>query len=174
MAMILPFPATAAWPERTAALAPAERGVLRALRLWVAAFRCGADPRPELAVAAEALGAPADAALSVDALLAVAARTARRPLDLRCPDCPALSGDEARLLHACALAQRGEPEEAEGALRPLLTEIGASFAVGPLEGLGALLSTAGRRLPLRRAPAAAEADARNRLEAWAPPAGPRH
>jgi hypothetical protein len=174
MAVILPFPATAPWPEGAAALTPVERGVLRALRLWVAAFRRGADPRPELAAAVQALGAPADAALSVDALLAVAARTARRPLDLHCPDCPALSGDEARLLHACALAQRGESEEAEGALRPLLTDVGATFAVGPLEGLGALLAAAGRRLPLRRAPATAEADARSRIEAWAPPAGPLH
>lgn len=174
MAVILPFPAAAPWPGETAALAPVERGVLRALRLWVAAFRRGADPRPELAAAAAAFGAPADVALSVDALLAVAARSARRPLDVRCPNCPALSADEASLLHAAALAQRGEAEAAEDALRPLLTDIGASFAFGPLEGLGALLAVVGLRLPLRRAPAAAGAEARNRIEAWAPPAGPLH
>jgi hypothetical protein len=175
MALILPFPtASAPWPDAASALTPVERTVLRALRLWVAAFRRGADPRPDVLAAMAEGGASGDAALSVDALLAVAARTARRPLDLRCPACPRLSDDEATLLHAAALAQRGDTEGAESALRPLLSDAGASFAVGPLEGLGTLLGAARQRLPLRLPPTAAEANARSRIEAWAPPAGPLH
>ena len=99
---------------------------------------------------------------------------AGRPFDLRCPACPRLSDDEATLLHAAALAQRGDTEGAESALRPLLSDAGASFAVGPLEGLGTLLGAARQRLPLRFPPTAAEANARSRIEAWAPPAGPLH
>lgn len=176
MAIILPFPPLSPpWPENASDLAPIERTVLLALRLWAAAFRRGEDPMPDLFAAMAERGAPRDAALSVDALLAVAARTARRPLDLRCPSCPGLSDDEARLLRAGALAQRGDPDAAEGALRPLLSDAGASFALGPLEGLGALLAAAGRRLPLRRPPpVTAEADARALIEGWAPPAGPIH
>ena len=170
MAVILPFPnAAASWPSEAASLPPAERLVLGGLRRWVAAFRRGADPRPELAMVMEEAGGPRRAAVSVDALLCVAARSARRLLDVRCPACPAVSLDEARLLHAARLAQRGEPEEAEAALRPLLTDAGASFAVGPLEGLGELLAGAGLRLRSRRLPDEHVDGAHSGFEAWAPP-----
>lgn len=173
MGQILAF-APLPYPAETAGLAPAERAVLLALRLWVAAFRYGADPGPDLLAAMATHGAPPDAALSVDALLAIAARTARRPLDLRCPACLELSVDEARLLHAATLAQRGEGTTAEEALRALLTDAGACFALGPLEGLGELFAATGLRLRPRRPPGAVDRDAPDGIEAWAPPLGPQH
>lgn len=173
MAVILPFPMALPWPERTTDLSASERLVLHACRDWLVAVRADADPAAALRPPLAMHGIP-DAALSVDALLGVVARAARRPIDLRCPRCEKLSEDEARLLHAAALAQRGQPEMAEDILRALLTDVGASFALGPLSGLGVLLGTAGLRLRARRLPEASGGTTAERFEAWSPPDGPLH
>jgi hypothetical protein len=96
--------------------------------------RQGEDPLPNLCEIMRAADAH-DAAFSVDQLMAVVARTARRPVAIHCPRCPYLSIDEKHLLHAANLPQSGKSELAE---RALLSAHGAEFALGPLEGLGEL------------------------------------
>jgi hypothetical protein len=138
----------ATYPDRAAELDRSECVLLIALRWWVEAYRTSEDPVPRLTQGLDIAGAP-DAALSIDALMRTVARTARRPIDIHCPRCPGVSGDEAQLLHAVSLIQAGESAQAERMLcRELLSSNGASFALGPLEGLGEVFASA--HLILRR------------------------
>ena len=151
MGRILPFTPRIlhTYPVAAEALDRAEGVVLTGMRKWVAELKRGADPMRRLRQDMAGLGAP-DAALSLDQFLHIVARTARRPVDMRCPRCPRLSEDEQRLLHAAALAQAGESGRAERTLRcGLLSPPGAEFALGPLEGLGELLLGIGLALPRR-------------------------
>jgi hypothetical protein len=110
-----------------------------------------------------------DAAVYVDRLIAVIARTARRTVAIRCQRCPYLSDDESHLLHAESLAQAGESELAEAVPRTALLSLrGAEFALGPLEDLGRLFADAGffSRRPSR---ACVDAANQNTVEAWLPP-----
>ena len=92
----------------------------------------------------------------------------RRPITIHCPLCSTVSEDEKHLLHAASLAQAGPGDTAERALRTtLLSAQGAEFALGTLEGLGALFAQAGllfrRRLAALRGPGQMDS-----IEAWAP------
>ena len=85
-----------------------------------------------------------DAAFTVDALMAIIARTGRQPIDIHCPRCPHVSGDERLLLHAASLTQAGHSHLAEKALcTALLSAQGAEFALSPLQGLGKLFADTG-------------------------------
>jgi hypothetical protein len=131
------------YPTTATALDAAEGLLLGAIRWWASAFRRAEDPLPHLLDVMDAAGVE-EAALSVDGLMAVLARTARRPVDIHCPRCPDLSEDERRLLHAASLTQANEAALAERVLRTaLLTAQGAECALVPLEGLGRILATAG-------------------------------
>jgi len=124
--------------------------MLLSMRWWVTCHQKGDDPRARLSQGLGRAGAP-DAEYSIDGLMTVVSRTAQRRVDIRCPHCPSLSDDEATLLHAARLAQEGRPDLAERYLRlHLLTDAGAAFAIGPLEGLGLLFAQAGLRLGRRR------------------------
>jgi hypothetical protein len=153
------------YPTMATALDVAERLLLVAIRWWVAAFRRAEDPLPQLSADMAAAGVD-DAALSVDALMAVLARTARRTIDIHCPRCPSLTEDEQRLLHATSLAQTGNAELAERVLlTALLTAQGAELALMPIEGLGHVFAMAGLFFR-RRQPALDDCS----VEGWAPPA----
>jgi hypothetical protein len=104
------------YPTATEALDPAGSVLLLGLRWWGADMKQGHDPLVRLRQATDIAGAP-DAAYSVDYLMGVVLRTARRPIQIGCPRCPRLSRDEQRLIHAAGLAQAGETSQAEGALR---------------------------------------------------------
>jgi hypothetical protein len=148
MGRIMPFAPRIlrGYPATTDALDEPELLLLLGLRCWVSDLRAAVDPLPRLHEAMAAVGAP-DAAASLDMLMRVVARTARRPLGIGCPHCPRLAPDEQRLLHAARLAQGREAWLAEEALRTgLLSDVGAEFALGPLQGLGELLAAAGFRL----------------------------
>src|SRR5262249_15997070 len=95
-------------------------------------------------------------------------RAVRRPIAVHCPLCGAVSDDEKHLLHAASLVQSGPSELAERALRTaLLSAPGAEFALGPLEGLGALFAAAGL-LFRRRLGAGQGANHGDVVEAWMP------
>ncbi|MGE0223139.1 MAG: hypothetical protein AB7S57_07750 [Acetobacteraceae bacterium] len=131
------------YPSASADLAKPECVFLIACRWWVVAYREQIDPLPRLCNGLALAGAP-DAAFSVDALMAIVARTGQHTTDIRCPRCPGLSDDERHLLHAARLTQTGRFDLAERSLSArLLTADGARFAVGPLEGLGVLFAEAG-------------------------------
>lgn len=127
----------------TASLIKAESLMLLSMRWWVRCHTQQECPMERLIQGMRRGGAP-DAAHSVNGLMWIVARTGQRPVDIRCPRCPTLSDDEATLLHAAWLAQEARSDLAERVLRShLLTDTGAVFAIGPLEGLGNLFLRAG-------------------------------
>jgi hypothetical protein len=141
----LPLP-TRSDPATVTGLNRAECVLLVAIRWWVAATREAEDPLPRLRQGLVIAGVP-DAVPAVDALMTVIARTARRPLVIHCPRCPAVSEDEAHLLHAVSLGQQDDPRLIERALRnALLSAQGADFALGPLEGIALLFAQANLHL----------------------------
>jgi hypothetical protein len=168
MGQLIGFPVvTAAYPSTAARLERPECVLLAAIRWWVMDRAQGADPLPRLCRLMDAVGA-LDAAFSIDRLMVVVARAVRRPIEVHCPLCSAVSEDEKHLLHAASLAQSGPSGIAERALRTaLLSALGAEFALGPLEGLGDLFAQAGL-LFRRRLGAPCGPEHAQRIEAWAP------
>ena len=168
MGQLIEFPVvTAAYPSVVAKLERPECVLLAANRWWVTDHLRGSDPLPRLCRSMQTVGAH-DAAFSIDQLMSVVARAVRRPITIHCPLCSTVSEDEKHLLHAASLAQAGPGDTAERALRTtLLSAQGAEFALGTLEGLGALFAQAGllfrRRLAALRGPGQMDS-----IEAWAP------
>lgn len=161
------------YPTAVAALDEPETVLLLGLRCWVAALRRPEEPLPALEEAMAGAGAPG-AAAPLDMLLRVVACTTRRPVGIGCPRCLRLAPDEQRLLHAARLAQEGEARLAEEVLRDgLLSATGASFALGPLEGLGHCLADAGLLLCPRTLTGLAEVTA-DGVMAWVPPSATLH
>jgi hypothetical protein len=159
----------AGYPVNSAALDPAI--LLIAIRWWVDSYRRDEDPMPRLCQELEAAGT-CDAAFSVDALMAIIARTVRQPIAIHCPRCPHVSGDERHLLHTASLAQDGNGHRAGKALcTALLSAQGAEFALGPLQGLGELFAEAGLFFRQRRSPVTAQAPA-TAVEPWRPSGPP--
>jgi hypothetical protein len=160
------------YPDTTTALEPAECVLLIAIRWWVEAFRRDEDPLPRLQHGLEIAGAR-EAAFSVDAVMAIVARTVRRPASIHCPRCRNLSDDEKHLLHAASLVQAGDSDLAEKTLRrALLSALGAEFALGPLQGLGELLAGA-KILLCRRKPPAEACPPADTMQSWDPYAPPQ-
>ena len=154
MGQAIPFaaPDRPAWPDRTAALDSAECTLLVSIRWWVVAFRDNAPAVPRLRRGLAFVGA-ADAALSVDSLMAIAAASNRHPLAIHWPRCTCLSDDELVFLHAASLVQHGDAARAGRVLAAtLLTDDGAAFACAPLAGLGTLFAGCGLRFSRRRPP----------------------
>jgi hypothetical protein len=176
MGQIIPLNAShPAYPAGTSDLEPAESVLLLAVRWWVADYREGEDPLPRLCEAMGRAGAH-DAAFSVDRLMQVVARSARRSVAIHCPRCPNLSDDEKHLLHAASLVQAGDGERAERALRTaLLSAQGAEIALAPLEGLSELFTEARLRFRRRRGPVVEDAQSAD-ITSWQPalPTGVLH
>lgn len=143
-----------AWPWSGATvedLPGPERLVLDGLRLWAEACRAGRPPLPRIRPPFVAEDAPGGAP-PLDLLLRGAA--AVRPLDFGDPLHPRVLPEEATVLLACALAQRGARREALATwLRWLSPPLAAYAAMSPAITLGAALRSAGLLLrhPLREA-----------------------
>jgi hypothetical protein len=151
MGQLIAFPSPPTpYPDLAADLDKGETILLLAIRWWGESFREGEDPIPCLLEGLETAGT-ADAAFSIDGLMSIVARIARRPVDIRCPRCPRLSDDEKHLLRAASLAQNGDRDMTEKVLRTtLLSPQAAEFAFGPLEGLGEIFAQARLFLSRRR------------------------
>ncbi len=163
------------YPDAAAELDTAECVFLVAIRWWVTDFRHSNDPLPRLSQALENAGAH-DAAFSIDQLMALIARSARRSIAIHHPRCPGLADDEKLLLQAASLAQADKPDRVEYVLRTTLVSAeGAEFARGPLEGLGALFAAARLRFRRRRSLLTHYSEPA-RVEPWQPHAtlGTRH
>lgn len=123
-----------------------ERLLLDAIRAWHAAARAGTPPLPaaQLVLVTEEAGI---AAPPLDALLRGA------PISAGCPLCPRVVPQEAALLLACALAQRGARSEALAAMLRLLPLRTAYIAMPAAIHLGCALRRAGLLLrnPIREA-----------------------
>jgi hypothetical protein len=168
MGQLIAFPSPPTpYPDLAADLDKGETILLVAIRWWGESFREGEDPIPCLLQGLETAGT-ADAAFSIDGLMSIVARVAKRPVDIRCPRCPRLSDDEKHLLRAACLAQTGNRNMAEKALRAtLLSPQAAEFALGPLEGLAEIFAKARLFLSPRRLPGDDQAMNDSR-ESWSP------
>lgn len=127
-------------------LPPQEKLMLDAIRAWYAAARTGTLPLPAAALVLTTEDAAA-AAPPLDALLRAA------PIAAGCPFCMRIAPQEAALLLACALAQRGARSEALAALLRLLSLQAAYAAMPAAIHLGCALRRAGLLLrhPIREA-----------------------
>ncbi len=149
-------------------LQPAERELVTALRVWVAAFTRQGDPLHaarahfEQRFNGEAGSAPStagriwgdprpggDAGLSLHAVLRNTTLAATRQVDVRFPTCPGLSPDEARLLAAVAWLQCDLTGPAAAALGVWLPPAALRLSMTPARGLAQALLVMERRLPLR-------------------------
>ncbi len=168
MGQLIAFPSPPTpYPDLAADLDKGETILLLAIRWWGKSFREGEDPIPCLLQGLETAGT-ADAAFSIDGVMSIVARIARRPVDIRCPRCPRLSGDEKHLLRAVCLAQNGNRDMAEKALRTtLLSPQAAEFALGSLEGLAEIFAKAQLFLSPRRLSGDNQAMDDSR-ESWSP------
>jgi hypothetical protein len=133
-----------------AELTPPERLIIWGCRIWVACYKAGKCPMQTLRDVFGRFGVH-DAASSLDGILGATARYATRSVDMRCPNCPHLSPDEACLLRAAAAMQRKDTSSAwtimmgGGWLLPAVVD----WAIGPLHGLAILFKNAGWTLPAR-------------------------
>jgi len=127
---------SAAIPNTVAALGAAERLMLMALRTWCADTRLSRDPLPHLLKTMARTNAP-EAAFAVDHLMAVTTRTAAATVTIHPPHQDELAPEETSLLNAADLAQAGQAQLAERALRTtLLSAQDAACALVPLQVLG--------------------------------------
>lgn len=140
------------WPDRAGELDPATAFVLTAcLRPWVAAVRDKLDPLPAVMTAITEAGGPEEAGLSTHALMHGVAMQAVRVVDVGCPHCARLTGDEALLLHAVTEAAFGADHPAE-ALAPFMHAPALAYLDPPLIGLARRLDASGWRFRRRRRP----------------------
>ncbi len=86
-----------------------------------------------------------------EALFGVVIAATRRPLDVRCLDCPRLGYDEARLLQIVSLLQHRRIAEAEAVLETWLPDAARRFALSPAAALARALRQADLVVPLRHA-----------------------
>jgi len=128
--------------------------LLLAMRWWVEERLAGRSALARLR-GAMARADAADAAYSVDGLMEIILRTARRPVAMHGPRCHAVSGDERDMLRAAALAQSGYTDQAAQRLGDMLAPSGVRFAIGPLAGLGQVFASAGLLLGVPRVMAVA-------------------
>jgi hypothetical protein len=169
MGQVIQFRIRPLIPNHAAALDPAEHVLLVGIRCWVHAYRGNEDPMPRLCQALEAAGS-CDAALSIDALMAVIVRTDQRPVAIHGPSCPHLSDDERCLLHAASLVDDGCL--AEAALRTaFLSSQGAKSALACLQGLCERFAEAGLFFRQRRLPVAHQ-PSNTSIEPWLPSTSP--
>jgi hypothetical protein len=135
--------------EAVAELEESEMLLLRGIRLWVDRFKhreCGLWDLNRHFVA-HGLG---DATPSLHGLLFNSSVATTRPLDVRCARCPALSPDEARMLHAVACLQAGDEAEAKAVLSSWLPPAGVRLTIESVRGLAGTLTAEHVRLPQRR------------------------
>jgi hypothetical protein len=129
-------------------LAPDEKLVLVAMRLWVRQAMQNQCGGPVLYRHLAEHGAP-EAAPGLHGMLYNLGTAARRPIDMRCPSCPGLSPDEARLLHAIASAQAARDDAVLDVMMELMAPAAARLTVEPARGAARALIAAGVALPPR-------------------------
>ncbi len=129
-------------------LQPDEKLVLVAMRLWVRRAMQNECGGPVLYRHLADHGA-AEAAPGLHGMLYNLGTAARRPIDMRCPNCTGLSPDEARLIHALASAQAARDDAVLDVMLELLAPAAARLTVEPARGAARALAISGVALPLR-------------------------
>lgn len=127
-------------------LRTAELLVVAVLRLWAAPLREPDRMHPHWQNGFLAADVGEDGLAAFDRLMRVVLATARHPLDLRCPHCPHLGEDEARLLDAVSLLQQRCHAEAAAIMDGWLPPSAARVAMPAAVALAVALGEAGLRL----------------------------
>lgn len=138
-----------AQPVEPGALTAQEAVIVTGIRVWVHALKRGGSPHAVLRAHFQEWGA-ADATSSLNAVMNHTGRCATRAFDVRCPKCPGVSADEARVLSATAAMQRGDRVAAMGLLLAWLPAPVVQLTIAALEGLARAFTEAGAELPQRR------------------------
>ena len=122
--------------------------IVTGVRVWARALKQGGTPHAVLHAHFEEWGV-AEATSSLNAILNHTGRCATRPFDVRCPNCPGLSADEARILGAIEAMHRADGVAAMGALLAWLPPQVARLTLVPLEGLARIFTDVRAELPRR-------------------------
>jgi hypothetical protein len=133
---------------QTPDLQPDEKMVLVAMRLWVRRAMQNECGGPVLYRHLAEHGA-AEAAPGLHGMLYNLGTAARRPIDMRCPNCSGLSPDEARLIHALASAQAARDDAVLDVMLELLAPAAARLTVEPARGAPPAPAISGGGLPRR-------------------------
>jgi hypothetical protein len=137
-----------------AALCTAELFVVSSLRLWVLPYTDPAGQHPDWRHGFARAGIAETGADGFDALFRIVASMARRSLDVRCPRCARLGGDEAWLLQLASLLQQRHSLDAAAILGDWLPLATVPMAMAPAERFAVGLTERGLHLPYRHAEAA--------------------
>ncbi len=129
-------------------LSAGEQTIIAGIRLWVHVLKRQGDAMAALRTHFEFHCIP-DAAVSLHAVLDHSRLSATRSIDVRCPKCPGLSPDEARILHSVALLQRDDRAAASAELSSWLPPPVVRLTLFAVDGLAQALAAAHTRLPLR-------------------------
>jgi hypothetical protein len=124
------------------------------LRLFALAWRARGEAHPDWRGGMLAAGLAPDAIAAFDGLLAVVVVARRRPLEVGCPHCRALSHDEGRLLQMISLFQHGRGEAAEAVLDEWLPPSALRLAAASAQTLAQAMARADLIVPWRHAEAA--------------------
>lgn len=145
-----PLPAEQAQPHAGdfSFLSAGEQTIVTGIRLWVHVLKRKGDPLAALRTHFAFHCIP-DAAMSLNAILDHSRMSATRSIDVRCPKCPGLSPDEARMLHAVALLQRDDRAAASAELSSWLPPAVVRLTLFAVDGLARAMTVAHTRLPLR-------------------------
>ncbi len=121
------------------------------LRLFALPWREPGDDHPDWREGLRIGNLPFWTATMFESFLQIVVLATRRPLDVRCTDCPQLGYDEGRLLQIVSLLQHHRNDEAEAVLESWLPAAACRVALTPAEGLARGLRQAGLVIPLRPA-----------------------
>lgn len=138
-----------AQPVEPGALTAQEAVIVTGIRIWVRALKQGGSPHAVLRAHFDEWGV-AEATSSLNAVMNHTGRCATRAFDVRCPKCPGVSADEARVLSATAAMQRGDRVAAMGLLLAWLPSPVVQLTIAALEGLARVFTEARAELPQRR------------------------
>lgn len=129
-------------------MATADHFLLVAIRGWVSAAKHGRRPAAVLRKPFELARIPM-ALAHFDALMAAAAASASRPLEVRCLRCPRLGEGERAILSTVALVQAGRPDLAARRLAARFRPEAARDALPRVESLARWMEAANLPVPLR-------------------------
>lgn len=124
--------------------------LVASLRLYAMPFRDPGGCHPDWRGGFHAAGIEQIAVPSFRALFDIVSRVPLRPLEIGCPHCLRLAGDEAAFLCMTALHQRGRIGEAAAILLDWLPPAATRMAAMPALSLAFALQRGGLFLPLRR------------------------
>jgi len=141
-------PLACAGADSTADLDPRERSLVRAIRVWVRCVKRREPPHEAVDALLREQGL-STGGRSLNAILTNTATAATRHVDVRCPGCPGLAPDEARIVHAVSAMQRNQQELAFELLASWLQPAAVRLTLPAVEGLAVGLAGACHRLPLR-------------------------